>query len=55
MTFAHGLVKRDAGAAQDRDELWMGTEPDAAAGQIFCVALEYRGMPADAAKQIGCQ
>jgi hypothetical protein len=49
---AHRRVERDAGATQDRDELRMSAEPNAAAGQIFVVALEHDRVPTAAAKKV---
>jgi len=49
---AHRPVEGDAGAAQDRDELRMRAEADAAAGQFFFIALEDAGVPAGAAKKM---
>src|SRR5262249_48939153 len=45
----------DAGAAQSGDKLRMGSETDAAPGQRFFVALEYHGVPAGVAQNMGRQ
>jgi hypothetical protein len=49
---AHGLVEIDADAAKDVDELRVGADAGAAAGEILGVALEHDGVPAHAAQEM---
>jgi hypothetical protein len=51
---AHRLVEGNAGALQDANELWMRAEPDTGARQLFGVALEDHGVPADLAQEMRC-
>ena len=48
----HGLVEFDADAAKDVDELGMGADAGAAAGEVLGVALEHDDVPADAAQEM---
>ena len=46
------LVEVDADAAEDVDELRMGADAGAAAGEVLGVALEHDDVPADVAQQM---
>src|SRR5262249_36416715 len=50
---AHRLVEIDANAAEYVDELRMGAEPGAAAGEVLGIALENDRVPAGAAQEMG--